>query len=370
MYRFRLFSLLIILTLMSAGCFATLTSDDSSENVVLEDNGIPGTQLESDVKDSSDPAGSESSEDPSTALEMTDIHSESDKLVVDAPRLPVRGLKTDTSKASIGVDQILSGGPGKDGIPAINDPKFTSIAEAGVDDEVLGMYVEIDGEGRFYPYTILVWHEIVNDSIGDTDFAVTFCPLCGSAIVFDRSVGGETVRFGVSGLLYESNLLMYDSKTESLWSQARGDAVVGEMTGTELTRLPMQLIPFSELKEKFPDAEVLSADTGYRRNYGFYPYGDYEESDSFVFDPSIKDNRFHVKKMMYVTPYKDRSLAFPYEDIPSGVSTINLGGVMAELERDGAQIMVRVGGQDLVGYFEMWFSWAVHHQEDGVVWVP
>src|SRR3989344_4868604 len=151
-----------------------------------------------------------------------------------APSKSLPGLNTDTGKSSIDQSKIVSGGPGKDGIPAISNPKFVDIGDEELSDSTSGILINLNKQTRFYPFNILVWHEIVNDSIEGSYIAVTFCPLCGSAIVFDRRVGDEILEFGVSGLLYESNLLMYDKKTESLWSQVLGEAVVGSYTGTKL----------------------------------------------------------------------------------------------------------------------------------------
>jgi hypothetical protein len=167
------------------------------------------------------------------------------------------GLETDPRTHSIDLDLILGGGPVKDGIPSIDDPAFVSVQEADIADEVQGILVDFEGVQRYYPFSILVWHEVVNDSIGDTHFAVTFCPLCGSGVVFDRDVDGDVLEFGVSGLLYESNLLMYDRDTESLWSQSLGEAVVGEKTGAVLDILFMQLVDFATLADDYPDAQVL-----------------------------------------------------------------------------------------------------------------
>ena len=141
------------------------------------------------------------------------------------------GLSTDTGKSLIDLDLVLSGGPPKDGIPAINIPTFTGISSASSNlaDDTLGLLVTADDDERFYPYNILVWHEIVNDTVGGIPVSVTFCPLCGSGIVYERVVNGQEVLFGVSGRLYESNLLMYDSATESLWSQIEGRAVIGSL---------------------------------------------------------------------------------------------------------------------------------------------
>ncbi|MBX2866949.1 DUF3179 domain-containing protein [Candidatus Kaiserbacteria bacterium] len=278
------------------------------------------------------------------------------------------GLRTDTRIRNVALDQIFSGGPGKDGIPALSDPIFTTVSEADVDGETLGVLVIIEEVKRFYPYTILVWHEIVNDHIGDTHFAVTFCPLCGSAIVFDRNVDGDILSFGVSGLLFESNLLMYDSATESLWSQAGNEAVVGTYTGTRLSVLPMRLLTFSSLQFEYPDAQILSQDTGYVRRYGIDPYTGYGLSEDLYFPVSVSDKRFPAKEIFYVFPYKEKSIAFPEKSL---IDTANFSigdtTVTATRHTDGIAITTE-DNTVLPGYYEMWFSWATHHQEDGVVW--
>jgi cytochrome c biogenesis protein CcdA len=277
--------------------------------------------------------------------------------------------KTDFDKSIVDLDQILSGGPGKDGIPALVNPKFISQTQANLDDEILGVVVSVDDDTRFYPYNILVWHEIVNDSINDRDVAVTFCPLCGSAIVFDRKVDGDILEFGVSGWLFESNMVMYDKQTESFWSQARAESIVGEYAGTGLDLVYMQLMRFEELKEKYPQARVLSDDTGYKRDYSFYPYGSYDDNEDMLFPVSISDQRFKSKEVMYVVPYKDKSITFPKDNLQDGQSAfLDIDGIKLTASRDGGEIIIRNGGEPITGYYEMWFSWAIHHQEDGVVW--
>lgn len=281
-----------------------------------------------------------------------------------------RGFETDTSKTSIDLSQVLSGGPGKDGIPAISDPEFVPIGEAEVDPSVLGILIEIDGEKRYYPFNILVWHEIVNDQIGETYFSVTFCPLCGSAIVFDRTVLGDVLEFRVSGKLYESNLLMYDTGTESFWSQALGEAVIGDYSGTKLELLPFQRISFEELQANHLDAKVLSRNTGYNRNYDSNPYGNYGETDNLVFPVSVDDNRFFAKEIMYVIPIENKSIAFPLDDIENNQQAkFNQEGIELTVTKENDEITVtKANGEIQPGYFEMWFSWATHHQESGIVW--
>jgi len=277
-------------------------------------------------------------------------------------------LKTDTSKTSIPINQILSGGTGKDGIPALTNPKFTSVSQAELSDDVQGILIEIENQKRYYPYNILVWHEIVNDQIGDTPFMVTFCPLCGSAIAFDRRVDGTTYEFGVSGLLFESNLLMYDRATETLWSQAKGEAVVGDLVGKKLTYLPFQLLTFENVKKNHPGARVLSSDTGHLRNYQTNPYGNYDEAEELLFPVSVQDERFKAKELMYVVPLDGKSAAFPVLQLKEGETTLEKDGVELIATKENGEVFISdLSGKRLPGYYEMWFSWVTHHQENGII---
>jgi len=282
-----------------------------------------------------------------------------------------KGLKTNTAKLSIPLDKILDGGPGKDGIPSLTNPKFVSLKEASKNtkDDVDGIVVSFGKVIKFYPYNIMVWHEIVNDVVGGKALAITFCPLCGSAIVFDAEINGKAELFGVSGKLYESNLLMYDKSTESLWSQSIGTVVVGDRTEEKLSVYPSQVVSFKILKEKWPNAEVLSIDTGYNRNYAFYPYGDYDNNDSLYFPISIKDSRFPSKEIMFVVNAYDKSIAFPVKQLSGSLALVDVGeNKVTGAIIDGEIIVKDATGKILPGYHEMWFSWATHHQEDGVVW--
>lgn len=281
-------------------------------------------------------------------------------------------LKTDTSISSIPLDKVLSGGPGKDGIPAITNPKFVPVEQAKkfLTDTVSGILLVHGEKVRFYPYTILVWHEVVNDTIEGDAVVVTFCPLCASALVFDANVDGKKEVFGVSGKLYESNLLMYDYDTESLWSQIKGEAVVGRKTGKKLTHLPFQQVAFGDVLSRFPRAEILSTDTGFSRDYTFYPYGDYNENDEIYFPISITDTRLPLKEPMYIVDLFDSSVAFKLLDLKEGVTArIRVGQEEITAESKGGDVIVkRADGTVIPGYYALWFSWAIHHQKDGIVW--
>lgn len=185
--------------------------------------------------------------------------------------------KTDTSKSSIDLKELLRGGPPKDGIPSIDRPRFVP-AEA-VDwlaAQELVIAVRMGGKPRAYPLQILMWHELVNDVAGETPILVSYCPLCNSAIVFDRRVNGATLEFGVSGMLRNSDMVMYDRQSDSLWQQITGEGIVGSYTGSTLRILPSQMITFSQFKDAYPGGDVLSRETGYQRNYGQNPYRGYE----------------------------------------------------------------------------------------------
>lgn len=280
----------------------------------------------------------------------------------------LQGFETDTSKSAIPLEEVVSGGPGRDGIPAIRNPKFVSVANSPERDEVQGVLLNIDGDRRFYPFSILVWHEIVDDVAGGRPVAVTFCPLCGSSIVYDRRVGDETLIFGVSGFLHNSNMLMYDDASESLWSQSRGEAVVGELTGTRLELVEMQLLTMGDIRRDYPDARILSRQTGYSRDYGRNPYAGYEETDELYFPVDVTDRRYPAKEPMWVLRVGEKSVSLPFSAPDGTPATRTIEGSEVVVSRPADEILVTVDGRSVPGYTEMWFSWAAQHETDGIVW--
>lgn len=273
---------------------------------------------------------------------------------------------TDWSKANSIIEKVVSGGPGKDGIPAIDDPKFESVSQFDRSDDILAVVLQEGDEVRVYPYNILTWHEIVNDEIGDKKVAVTFCPLCGSAAVFDRKLEKGDTTFGVSGFLLESNMIMYDRDTESLWQQSTGKALVGDYFETQLEHVPFQLLTMGEIKSKFPNALVLSENTGYSRNYDRNPYSGYENTDNLLFDTSSKDNTFEMKEIMVVFRIEDEIFTFPMSQLNSGVEyneETDFGDVNIS-KNDGEIFISRDSGDIIPFYFEMWFSVHAQHGND------
>jgi hypothetical protein len=186
--------------------------------------------------------------------------------------------RTDFARTGIDLGEIMSGGPPKDGIPAIDAPAFAPVAEVDLpgNEPVIGL--SIGGESRAYPMRILMWHEIVNDEVQGHPVAVTWCPLCNTGIVFDRRLGDRLLDFGTTGKLRNSDLVMYDRQTESWWQQFTGEAIVGELTGAKLTMLPARLESFAEFKARAGDGKVLVPTAPGGRSYGRNPYIAYDSA--------------------------------------------------------------------------------------------
>ncbi len=186
--------------------------------------------------------------------------------------------------------EIISGGPPPDGIPPLDKPVFLpagAVDDLGDREPVLAL--ELGGEARAYPISIMIWHEIVNDTVGGVPVSVTYCPLCNTAVAFDRRVGDRVLSFGTSGSLYQSALVMYDRQTESLWSHFTGQAIAGFLTGTGLDQFPVATVAWGDWLAAHPDGLVLSQDTGFDRNYGTNPYPGYDDVDNppFLFDGEV-----------------------------------------------------------------------------------
>jgi len=210
-------------------------------------------------------------------------------------------------------ENVVSGGPGKDGIPSVDDPSFEPVDEVGdrLANNAPVFGVEVDGEAKAYPQYVLVWHEIANDVVGDVPIAMTYCPLTGTVLAFER--GG--VEFGVSGNLVNSNLVMYDRVTDSRWPQVLGTAIEGEHQGSSLREHPTTWTTWTAWKAAHPDGLVLTEDTGSVRSYGRDPYGDYNpkrgyyQNDSFLFAPSRESDLLAPKRVVYGVRSTDGAFA-------------------------------------------------------------
>jgi hypothetical protein len=224
-------------------------------------------------------------------------------------------LRTDMSKTLVPLDEIISGGPAPDGIPAIDRPTFVGPADAAAwivaKEPVLA--IQINSDARAYPLQILMWHEIVNDVVGGVPVAVTYCPLCNSGIAFERVVDGTALDFGTSGKLYKSDLVMYDRQSHSLWAQMEGRAIVGARAGTRLKLVPANTLSFEEWRAIHPTGKVLSRDTGHTRNYGANPYASYDEPQlrPFLFRDR-PDPRRPPKERVVGIKVGDTARAYPW----------------------------------------------------------
>lgn len=242
----------------------------------------------------------------------------------DSFRFSTFGWSTDFSVHSVDLDEIRPGGPGKDGIAPIDQPAYETIAEAGEwlapREPVVSVALETANGviARAYPIQILIWHEIVNDVLGDLPVLATFCPLCNTAIAFDRRLEGDATvyDFGTTGNLRFSDLIMWDRQTESWWQQITGEAIVGTLTGSQLTFLPAQILGWDSFKELFPDGDVLSRETGFSRPYGSNPYTGYDDvsSSPFLFDQQA-DGRLRPMERVVGVDFEGEQAAYLTGDI-------------------------------------------------------
>ncbi len=222
---------------------------------------------------------------------------------------------TDFTNAVIDLAEVRSGGVPKDGIPAIDDPKFVSIqaAKSWLTLREPVIVLDILGQAKAYPLQILIWHEIVNDELNGNYIAVTFCPLCNASIVFNRNLDGEIVNFGTTGNLRNSDLIMYDRQTESWWQQITGRGIVGFYADVELDILPSQITSFAQFADAYPDGLVLSQETGFRRSYGENPYRGYDNINNVPFllsDPA--DPRLPAMERVINVSVNDRHRVYPF----------------------------------------------------------
>ncbi len=258
---------------------------------------------------------------------------------------------------------ILHGGPPKDGIPALTNPAVVPIADADFlqpDDRVIGL--TINDQSRAYPITILVQHEAVNDELGDTPILVVYCPLCDSVSVVDRQLDGETHEFGVSGLLYNSNVLLYDRGDDSLWSQLGFSAISGPNAGRSLPHLSWELTTFADWSDRHPESTVLSFDTGHQRNYRIKLYGDYFETDRLFFPVANSDTRLNRKDQIIAVKLGGAVKAYPISEIqraPDGIVRDTIEGQTIVLEANAQTGAVRVVEAPATASIAhtFWFAW-------------
>ncbi len=275
----------------------------------------------------------------------------------------------DLTDSLIPAAQIHHGGPPRDGIPALTNPKLIDARDATYirnTDRVLG--IVINGEARAYPINILNHHEIVNDLIDDKHIVVTYCPLCGSGVAFDGNINGKKLEFGVSGLLYNSDVLLYDRQTESLWSQLMAKAISGKMKGTRLKTLPVDNTSWKNWQRLHPDTQVLSNKTGYQRDYRRNPYWGYDATEDVYFPLTNRDKRFPTKELVAGLEWQGKYRAYPFSELLKAPSSFhdpfagNVFRVTFNKVDKTARIETRTGKVVPVTV-SYWFAWAAFHPQ-------
>jgi len=263
--------------------------------------------------------------------------------------------------------EIHHGGPPRDGIPAIDQPQFVTAGQADFlepDDRVLG--IARGGNHKAYPVRILNYHEIVNDRFGEESVVVSYCPLCGTGMAFLATVRGRPATFGVSGLLYNSDMLLYDRETESLWTQMMAQAVSGPLRGQRLKQLVMEHTRWEDWHGRHPDTQVLSERTGYTRDYRVSPYPGYAQSKSIYFPVSSRDRRYHPKEQVIGLTVNGSHKAYPLSELSRSGGSLrdSVGGRRIRVEYDAANRSGQVldaAGDVLPSTVSYWFAWIAFH---------
>ncbi len=269
--------------------------------------------------------------------------------------------------SAVPYEDIVQGCPARDCIESIDDPQFVGADQAGhVDDDDLIIGVVIKGDARAYPQYIMNHHEIVNDRIGGKPVAVTFCPLCGSGVAFERELSGQPVEFGVSGLLHGNDLIMYDRRSNSLWQQITGQAFMGPMRGRELTMVPTAMVEWKTWRAAHPDTKVLI--TGSERGAAGRrdPYGDYAASERVMFPLANRDLSMHPKTVVHGFTIDDQSLAVTDQQISQGAVQTVLGARKLLLEKTASGLVTATdldSGERWQGMRLFWFAWYNFHPD-------
>jgi len=278
----------------------------------------------------------------------------------------------EATKKSVALDDMRQGCPARDCIPSIDTPKFlTADAATHVGDDDLVITLSYKGEYRAYPSHILDHHEIVNDTIGSQAVVVTFCPLCGTGMVFDGKIKGKNLTFGVSGLLYQSDMLLYDRKTDSLWSQIKGSAVAGPLTGARLKLLSSTQTTWGKWKKKYPETRVLSQKTGYSRDYDRDPYMGYYTSSRLMFGVKNKNKAYHPKARMIGLELGGKFKAYPFSELAKARQPVtdkfNGSSVKVTFDKQSQTAMIRDSkGKELPSVVGFWFAWFAFHPDTQV----
>lgn len=297
-------------------------------------------------------------------------------LLLVSPFLYVNEVRSETnngfdlSRSIVPRSEILSGGPPRDAIPALTDPEFIPVGKADWmkdDARILGVY--INGIAKAYSLQIMNWHEIVNDTFGNKHILITYCPLCFSGIAFDPVIDGDRHLFGVSGLLYNSDVLLYDRNTNSLWSQIMSRAISGEYVNTELEPVPLENTTWLDWRTRHPDTLVLSRDTGYTRDYSHDPYINYRQSPETMFPVKFRSKGYHPKEIVIGITIDNHAKAYPVFELSKSRNKIfsdKVANKTVIIEFNRNERSARIFGancEPLPATTLYWFAWYTFHPD-------
>jgi hypothetical protein len=280
----------------------------------------------------------------------------------------------DITKRSIPREALHDGGPPKDGIPALDRPRFATAQEAAAflkeKDRVIGVYR--NGEAKAYPLKVMVWHELVNDEIGGRPATVSYCPLNGAGVVYDPLVSGQQLTFGVTGKLYNSTVVLYDRQTQSLWSQVTRQAIAGPSTGMKLEMIPSLTTTWRYWNTLHPETRVLSSNTGFRRDYNQNPYDAYYASDQLLFPvPKNVKSKLRNKERVIGLEMNGVSKAYAFSRLKKKPTSIEdeLGGKIVQIHfhpKTETASVTDSQGNLLPTFTIFWFAWQAFHPETQV----
>jgi hypothetical protein len=287
-----------------------------------------------------------------------------------SPDVLLEVFKFTQEDSDVAFATLMQACPARDCIPSIDQPVFVATGDVDfLQDDDLVMTLSLNGVTRAYATRILDHHEIVNDMYGTVPVAITYCPLCGSGLAFERRQGGQVLDFGVSALLHNSDLVMYDRQTESLWQQITGEAFAGKSRGKQLKTIPMSMISWKNWREQYPHAEVLTVDEIHSDRYQKDAYGDYAESEKLYMPVSATDARLHPKRVVYAMEIGDTAIAIDAEWLVAEGSFSNEyeGKTLLVSLANNGEIEASLEGQSITIHRMYWFAWYSFHPKTALI---
>ena len=279
-------------------------------------------------------------------------------------------FKLTQADSDVPFESLMQACPARDCIPSIDQPLFVNSSEVDyLRDDDLVMTLTHNGITRAYPTRILDHHEIVNDMFGPDPVAITYCPLCGSGLAFERRQNGQVLDFGVSSLLHNSDLVMYDRQTESLWQQITGEAFAGKSRGSRLKTLPLSMVTWQDWRQQYPDGQVLTVEAIKTDVYMKDAYGDYTESEKLYMPVSATDARLHPKRVIYGLETGDKAIAIDgkwLEQERQWSNDFDGKKLFLSLDQNG-EVSASLDGEPVTVHRMFWFAWYSFHTNTALI---